>query len=226
MKIEGNIPIPVIAKAVGIIYNIKTMSNIEDLILKSLKEFVTLNCITNTNNETNSKLVFPIKRDGTKRVSEQEARFLFVETLIKQDNKFSYSVEAPTKGKYNFSGDDANARSGNFDICLYENGERKHLIEFKASNPGKFFYDKDFEKLINDEDKLINYFIQVLEKTTKNTILNITKKYKDAIKLAKGKNVAKQSHLIIFLCDMDKKKITKYEMKGEEDVEEKYIKSI
>ena len=48
------------------------------------------------------RLVFPRYRDKELRVSEQEARFAFVEAL--SQGPFRYSVEAPTSKLYRFSG--------------------------------------------------------------------------------------------------------------------------
>ncbi|GAB6394027.1 MAG: hypothetical protein MdMp024_0339 [Bacteroidales bacterium] len=206
------------------------MKNVEDLIVESLVNVADLcfikdgRCINNVTNPMKNNLVFPEycngTNKGTRRVSEQEARFLFVQA-VEQDKQFLYSVEAPTKEKYRFSGDgapkiDPDGQAGNIDACLYDsNRNRKHLIEFKALNPTPDSYSKDFLKLICDEDndKLTNYFVQVIENSDKGTFKSIEDKYKGAIENAqeqakiKNKN---QSHLVIFLCDMGKRVITKY----------------
>jgi hypothetical protein len=173
---------------------------------------MTLNCITDTD-KTGTKLVFPIKRDGTKRVSEQEAKFVFVKH-IEQDGNFFYSVEAPTEREYQFSGKTIE-RSGNIDVCLYENGERKHLIEFKALNQKQLSFSKDFEKLLYDKEVLDNYFIHIVENSDSGTLPNIKKKYRQAIDDANSKRAGKRSHLTIFLCVISKQEIIKYEVKGE-----------
>jgi hypothetical protein len=164
------------------------MTSIENLIITSLKEFNQLACITELKKVTESKLIFPVKRDGKKRVSEQEARFVFV--------------------KYRFLG--ANERSGNFDICLYENGMRKHLVEFKGLNPKQSSYSKDFEKLLYDESDLDNYFIQVLESINNGTIPNIESKYAEAIENVKSKNRQIRSNLNIYLCVIGYENILQY----------------
>src|SRR5574344_175220 len=98
------------------------MSSIESLIFKSLQNLFELKCISDTS-DANGKLVFPIKRDKTKRISEQEARFLLVKQLEKQEQtKFQYSVESPTTKSYCFTG--KGERSGNIDLCIYDKGER------------------------------------------------------------------------------------------------------
>jgi hypothetical protein len=185
------------------------MNNIENLITTSLSDFLELSCVTEMKTEMKSRLVFPIKRDGKRRVSEQEIRFLFIQE-IENNSTFHYSVEVPTKERYKFLG--INDRSASFDVCLYENGKRKHLIEFKALNPQQSSYSKDFEKLIIDETDLMNYFIQVIQNTDNGTIPNIEQKYKTALEHVKNKYNIIRPCLKIFLCDMGKKNIVKYEV--------------
>ena len=92
-------------------------NDVEKLILDSLKEVIELKCINDSNKTKTNKLVYPTKRGELKRVSEQESRFLFIKK-IETESDFLYSVEAPTKGKYYFTGKEENKRSGNFDVCL------------------------------------------------------------------------------------------------------------
>jgi hypothetical protein len=189
-------------------------NDVEKLILDSLKEVIELKCIIDANNETTNRLVYPQKRGDLKRVSEQESRFLFIKK-IENESDFFYSVEAPTKEKYYFTGKEENQRSGNFDVCLYgEDKKRKHLLEFKAMNPPDASYEKDFEKLMKDEEGLTNYFIQVIINSDNGTLPNIEKKYNNAIQYAvnKNKDNYKNSKLVIFLCNIGGKKIWKYEV--------------
>jgi len=190
-------------------------NDVENLILDSLKEVIELKCIKDANNETTNRLVYPQKRDDLKRVSEQESRFLFIKK-IENESKFFYSVEAPTKEKYYFTGKEENKKSGNFDVCLYgEDKKRKHLLEFKAMNPPVASYEKDFKKLIKDEDGLTNYFIQVIINRDNGTLLNIEKKYNKAIQYAVKNNDdnKNKSKLVIYLCDIGlKKSILRYEV--------------
>lgn len=185
------------------------MNNLEDFINSSILEFLDLPCITVLKTETNSRLVFPIKRDGKRRVSEQEIRLLFIQQ-IENNSSFNYSLEVPTRERYKFIG--SNDRSASFDLCLYENGERKHLFEFKALNPKQSSYSKDFEKLIMDETDLMNFFIQVIESSNKETIPNIEQKYKTALEHVKIKYNSIRPCLKIFLCDMKTKIVYKYEV--------------
>ncbi len=147
-----------------------------------------------------SRIIFPKKRTGKKgkdetRISEQELRFIFVEQLNKEigvkDNgkpnwDVYYSVETPTMHGYKgFKNgrpkvDDENGQSGNIDLTIHDNqGNRICLIEFKALNPKKADYQKDFFKLENEDEKkenLFRYFIQIVENVNSRTMNNIGRK--------------------------------------------------
>lgn len=188
---------------------------IEEIILDSLKELLGLACINDITSESKSKLVYPIKRDDKRRVSEQEIRFLFIKN-IENNTDYLYSVEVPTSKTYFFTGKEKNKRSGNFDACIYfENRKRKHLIEFKSLNPKITSYYKDFEKLIKDENGLTNYFIQVIINSDEDTFINIENKYIEAIKLTHSSDIenTNKSKLVIFLCEIgSNKRIFRYEV--------------
>ena len=172
------------------------MKKVEELIVATLKDMIDMQSITTANNETKSKLVYPVKRDGTTRISEQEARFLFVKH-VDLSTEYFYSIEVPTKREFMFTGE--TPLSGNVDVCLYENGKRKHLIEFKALNPDQRSFSKDFEKLFNDEDGLDNYFVHILKNTNRATIPSIEDKYRKAIKFfSPSLSVLKTSVSVLF----------------------------
>jgi hypothetical protein len=181
------------------------MEKIEKLIVAALLNINELKCESNISDVNGDKLIFPIKRDKSKRVSEQEAKQLFIRELEKQTD-FLYSVETPTKEKYCFSG--TRELSGNIDVCIYdESGKRKHLIEFKALNPGQESYSKDFEKLlIDNEEKTDNYFVQVIKNTNKGTIDKINKKYRNAYDYAITKaknNIFSTINIILYEIEHD-----------------------
>jgi len=184
------------------------LEKVEKLIRDSLVDFMNLS-FEGKKIELKGNLVFPAYRNDDKecigeiRISEQEAKVLFLQH-IKQDGAFSYSVETPTNETYG-----KGTRSGNVDVCLYKNGGREHLIEFKAKNPSQDSFSQDFKKLFCDAENLHNYFIHVLEKTKrKRKRENIVKKYNKAIEEVKKE---KKSFLKIFLCDMRDESITKYD---------------
>ena len=194
----------------------KNVITVEEMILESLKEMVELPYIGSIGLNTNqSKFVFPAMNGNglpRRRVSEQEARILFIKQFEKYGDGF-YSIEAPTFAKYTFSAQAKGARSGNVDVCVYgTDSKRKHLIEFKALNPGQQCFNKDFDKLVNDAEGFTNYFVHVIINSNKRTLPSIKKKYDNAYKYAIQKKYDSHSHLIIFLCDMGKRMIKKYDL--------------
>ncbi len=121
------------------------------------------------------------------RVSEQELRCAFIETMRNIHPEWYYSVETPTRLKYRFTDKnniciDKNGESARFDLTIYEDGEGKKVIahiEFKAHGGTKECdYEKDFLKLINDcEDKaVLRYFIQLFQSYNKRTKDSVSKK--------------------------------------------------
>ena len=150
---------------------------------------------TEIDNTGLSRLVFPMyceQQEFKTRISEQELRFIFVETFNEYcDEKeldWYYSVETPTKDKYKFTekGDNLDkpkreeGQSANFDLTISnDKGELLALIEFKAKNTKPFSYAKDFCKLWNPKEgnsNVLRYFINVLDKADKNTSDNIQAK--------------------------------------------------
>ena len=141
-----------------------------------------------------SRLVFPCYNNKKReiRISEQELRFIFVETFNEYcDEKeldWYYSVETPTKDKYKFTekGDNLDkpkreeGQSANFDLTISnDKGELLALIEFKAKNTKPFSYAKDLCKLWNPKEgnsNVLRYFINVLDKADKDTSYNIQAK--------------------------------------------------
>ena len=140
-----------------------------------------------------SRLVFPCYNNKKReiRISEQELRFVFVETFNEYcDEKLNwfYSVETPTEDKYKFTENGKNldkpkrgeGQSANFDLTISnDKGEVLALIEFKAKNTKPFSYAKDFCKLWNPKEgnsNVLRYFINVLDKADKDTSDNIQAK--------------------------------------------------
>jgi len=169
--------------------------NVEELIKKSLQELRKIACENPNESEKSSgkqdsRLIFPKYRNNNIRISEEEARFLFVHELEKQKDKhhFYYSIETPTKKPYKeFSTDEPKiegkgSRSGCVDVTLYNNiFQREHLIEFKFGNVDTC--TKDFLKLLcDDEYGTKNYYINILENYSVSTLESLEEKYREAIK--------------------------------------------
>ena len=151
---------------------------------------------TNNNSSSSSRIIFPLKRESKDnkeefRISEQELRFVFVEEFNKYCSKkwdAYYSVETPTSKRYDFSNKDnpckvdySNGQSAmvDFSIFLKEQDKltRVALIEFKALNPDKQSYMKDYVKLLNEDQKFV-YFIMIVKSANDRTIKSIAEKIK------------------------------------------------
>lgn len=150
-----------------------------------------------TNNNSSSRIIFPLKRECKNnkeefRISEQELRFVFVEEFNKYCSEKEwdayYSVETPTSKRYDFSKkdnpckvDDTKGQSAmvDFSIFLKEQDKltRVALIEFKALNPDKQSYMKDYVKLLNEDQKFV-YFIMIVKSANDRTIKYIAEKIK------------------------------------------------
>ncbi len=162
-----------------------------------------------TKKEKRTRLIFPngkefseIEQESDLRVSEQELRFIFIEEFYKlcdnSSNNYFYSVETPTIGHYDFKTDEKNPKrvardkgqSGNFDMVIHDmENKRICLIEFKALNVLQEKIEKDYVKLMNEEEgneEIARYFIQVLPSHDSGTITNIQGKLRD-IKRKLGK---------------------------------------
>ena len=169
--------------------DIKTI--IENCIVKSFEILQEL-----YSNETSDKTSMRIPKyrgdDNNTRVSEQELRFLFVETICKNESfkegGYSFSVETPTNDTYKFTENGktlqkperGEGQSANFDLTISNHdGELLALIEFKAKNTKPSSYAKDFCKLWNPKEgkpNALRYFINVLDKADKNTSAKIKEK--------------------------------------------------
>jgi len=210
--------------------------NVEDLIKNSLQKLQEIGWEKRTPNDEQKKrkLIFPSYRveknekadeEKHKRISEQEARFLFVRELeIAENTDFYYSVETPTKKTYKFSKKDDKdyqpqivsvengGQSASVDVTLYEkrtdNFKRNHLIEFKFGNVETC--KKDFLKLLYDLDGLYNYYINILdvknlsiENEGDRTFKSVKKKYKKAIEYLVGVESEQKSILKIILFNIN-----------------------
>lgn len=94
-------------------------------------------------------LLFPMKRDDSRRVSEQESKILITQWLAGKG--INYSVETPTRDAYRQSGQaDMSAR---IDVTVYGSSDwadRRLNMELKAGTSSLEAYRKDFEKLLRE----------------------------------------------------------------------------
>ena len=143
-----------------------------------------------SNDPDRCRLLFPRyrkKKDGKEkedlRVSEQEARFVFVEALC-TDGQFRYSVETPTDKRYQFKGK-KKAISAQTDLTVYDL-ERCRLcnVEFKAGGISARAKSKD--PIFKDVQKLMRepvwgLWFHLLESTESKTITELLKVIREGI---------------------------------------------
>ena len=117
------------------------------------------------------RLIFPRYRGKALRVSEQEARFAFVEALCQ--GPLRYSVEAPTSKLYSFSG--KRRLSAQTDLQVHGTNEIGGIcnVEFKAkgispSSRNQFQIYKDVQKLLREP--VWGLWFHLLEGTDNSTI--------------------------------------------------------
>lgn len=173
----------------------KNKKIIEEIIKKAFKRVKqAYDYSSSKKEEEDSILIFPKYRKKENdekekiRVSEQELRFGFVEEFIKdvEENhrKWHYAVEVPTEDLYIFK-DKSNptlaedGQSAMFDLVIYNDGlDPIALLEFKAKNPDKSKYEKDFIKLENLKEgnhEVLRYFLEIVENSDNGTKTNIEK---------------------------------------------------
>ena len=173
--------------------------------------------LDNLNRQKLSRVVFPQKRDGTKRISEQELRLVFVEQLNKaiyEGWDVYYSVETPTRDTYSglSNGEtpkqDEKGRSGEFDLVIFNNRlERIALIEFKANNASDNEHMKDFVKLNNPiEGDALRYFIEVIKSYDNGTLSNLHNKTEGYERMFRCWSLGEGKELTTEVCDATIKK--------------------
>jgi len=130
------------------------------------------------------RLVFPKyhgERTGPLRVSEQEARFAFVDGL--SSGTFLYAAEAPTSKLFQFTGN--KGLSAKADLALYaQDGQRTCNVEFKAKGvspaaKSHFPIYKDFQKLLREP--VWGLWFHLLESVNNSTISGLLKVMADEI---------------------------------------------
>ena len=142
------------------------------------------------------RLLFPRyrgKKEGEKgklRVSEQGARFAFVEALCTA-GRFRYSVETPTDKLYKFTG--KHEESAQTDLTLYDLETRCRLcnVEFKAGGISPSAQERNKEKIYKDVQKLLRepvwgLWFHLLESTDNSTIPNFLEVIRDGIGEVRG----------------------------------------
>lgn len=163
-------------------------------------------------NKDTEYLIFPKKRDDNYRVSEQEARFIFVNEV--SIAKIYHSVETPTRKRYSgFSSNpivygekEEGGRSGAIDLSLYKPpiNDPTVNIEFKIGQPKEPSITKDLLKLGNEPHKT-GVFFHVLEHSNPDTVESFCKKINKSISSIKS-HINANFYLFIVVLEKDKSK--------------------
>jgi hypothetical protein len=125
----------------------EAQSYLESLVGRVADDLISI--YSQSNQESDHGLVFPRKRDGSLRISEQEPKHLFLQHA-QADKRFCYSVETPTTQTYRQKG--TSDMSARVDLTLLgQPGQPRVNIELKAHNCGIENIRKDLEKLIRED---------------------------------------------------------------------------
>jgi hypothetical protein len=151
------------------------------------------------------RLIFPKRRDGVTRISEQESKMILCQLL--ERSQWFYSVETPTTETYQQQGNDA--ISGRSDISLYatHSPESKRAnVELKAHGTITVEdFRKDFEKALREN--LDTLWFHTLENTNRGTFPNVFRKIREAFALLKGE-IDRRSHSIVFaFCVLERREL-------------------
>lgn len=125
-------------------------------------------------------VIYPLKRDQTVRISEQEARVLCCGLL--NNLSLYYSIETPTKQRYVQKGKKKEGMSAQIDLTMFRFNDKSFIricnIEFKAHNCGKGEIAKDIEKLVRE--KINGNWFHILKNTNRGTMTRLFKKFNDS----------------------------------------------
>lgn len=154
-----------------------------------------------------SRLSFPETRvNGEPRVSEQEARFAFVEAL--QESPFRYQVEAPTRKLYGFSG--GGKRAAQTDLVLLDaDGRPLCNVEFKANGASlkartQERIHKDLQKLLREDRE--GLWFHLLKGVDSGTLPKLVRVMTDGLAQVRGSFDDLESPAItLHLCVLEKR---------------------
>ncbi|MGR0482488.1 MAG: hypothetical protein ACTFAL_14095 [Candidatus Electronema sp. V4] len=124
-----------------------------------------------------SIFIFP-EHHKKMRVSEQEARFAFVEALCRT-RSFRYSIETPTSKTYSFTG--KKELAAQTDLTVYDVADYSRIcnIEFKAkgfslASKNLLSISKDVQKLLREPvHGLWFHLLESIDKTTISKLLTV-----------------------------------------------------
>lgn len=153
------------------------------------------------------RVIYPLKRDGTIRISEQEARIVCCGLL--NNLSLYYSVETPTRQRYVQKGKNKEGMSAQTDLTVYSVEDKSFSricnIEFKAHNCDKSQIAKDIEKLVRE--RTTGNWFHILKNTNRGTIGTLFKKFQQSF-LYYSQSFARLEISIVFCyCILDKQEL-------------------
>lgn len=153
-----------------------------------------------------SGLVYPLtRRAQTKRISEQEARFAFVESILNQCEPLAYSVESPTRSAYQFKGR-SRKRAAQTDLTLFvpcNDTVTAVNVEFKFGL--RQGIGKDLEKLLTDEGRTdCSLWFHLLESADSGTLTELLgkvgSKLKQVLQTSDGSRFPLRGSMVFHIC--------------------------
>ena len=155
--------------------------------------------------ESAPRIIFPRKRDGHTRISEQEAKVLLCQVLDR--SRWYYSVETPTNETYIQTG--KTPPRGRSDISIYATRDPKTKaanIELKAhGNISVEDFRKDFEKILRENVHAL--WFHTLESTNTGTLRNVFRKMLAAFEKLTTE-LAARTHTIVFaFCVLSRREL-------------------
>ena len=189
-------------------YNPEYKTMISNNPLENICKKVGENLIQMYHSGSFNNLIFPLYRASKrKRVSEQEARFLFAYEIMKNGD-FDFAVEVPTKLRYKgFSThsptvffNDEDGRSASIDMSIFKKNDNKKPfinIEFKKGQPTQSSITKDLLKLLFEPHKY-GIFFHILEHSDSRTLTSLVKKFNSSFNNISSQKLNTQCPIIFF----------------------------
>jgi hypothetical protein len=170
---------------------------LESLVGKVADDLISI--YSQSNQISEHGLVFPRKRDGSLRISEQEPKHLFLQHA-RADGRFCYSVETPTTQTYRQKG--TSDMSARVDLTLVgDPGQPCVNIELKAHYCGVENIRKDLEKLVREDT--MGVWFHTLERGDRVRVESLLETFRTAFgQLSAYLGTSKSSYLIS-ICSLE-----------------------
>lgn len=146
-------------------------------------------------------LIFPERREGTTRVSEQESKVLLCRYL--DNSEFLYSVETPTGETYKQGGTTALSARTDMTVWTSTGGHRKRIlsVELKAHNCQEEDVRKDLEKLVRERTDGV--WFHTIRKANWRTFQRLCSKFARSFQTLKTHyEISDRAYLFVF-CTLE-----------------------